>query len=181
MHLQLSDKVQEREEQHVMMRKHGRCLAVVVFLVFAARTQTPQAQAPSAVSLADIQRLKCTFTLLATGTWDNGVPSAEVTKAGLSMQFEAIDTQEGTANVGDVSTLSAGAPHITVRLLGDNLHFLAMNSSGSVYLTTVFSDRDSRAGGKFKAVHTRHEFTQIRLTSFTSRPEQYYGYCETVK
>jgi hypothetical protein len=184
MHLQLSDNVQGREEQHVrrkMTRRHRRRVAVVVFLVFAAGTQTPRAQAPSAVSLADVQRLKCSFTLLATGTWENGVPSAEVTKAALSMQFEAIDTQEGTANVADVSTLSAGAPHITVRLLGDNLHFLAMNSSGSVYLTTVFSDRDSRAGGKFKAVHTRHEFTQIRLTSFTSRPEQYYGYCETIK
>ena len=46
------------------------------------------------------------------------------------MQFEAIDTQDGTANVVDVSSSSAGAPHITVRLLGDNLHFLAMNVSG---------------------------------------------------
>ena len=159
--------------------RHKRILVVVLGL--AAGIQTPRAQVPSAVPLAEVQRLKCAFTLLATGTWDNTGPSAEVTKAGLSMQFEAIDTQEGTANVGDVSTLSAGAPHITVRLLNDNLHFLAMNSSGSVYLTTVFSDRDSRAGGKFKAVHTRHEFTQIRLTSFTSRPEQYYGYCETVR
>jgi len=159
-----------------MMRK-----TALVVLIVAAGVHIPRAQAPAPVPLAEVQRLKCSFTLLATGTWDNGVPSAEVTKAGLSMEFEAIDTQEGTANVGDVSTLSAGAPHITVRLLNDNLHFLAMNSSGSVYLTTVFSDRDSRAGGKFKAVHTRHEFTQIRLTSFTSRPEQYYGYCESVK
>ena len=125
--------------------------------------------------------MKCTFTLLASGTWENGVPSPEVKPASLSIQFDAIDTQEGTAEVVDVSTLSAGVPHITVRLLGDNLHFLAMNSSGSVYLTTVFSDRESRAGGKFKAVHTRHEFTEIRLTGYTSRPEQYYGYCEAVR
>ncbi len=118
---------------------------------------------------------------MAVGTWDKDVPSAEVTKANLSMQFDAIDTQDGTANVVEVSASAAGAPHITVRLLGDNLHFMAMNISGSVYLTTVFSDRDSRAGAKFKAVHTRHEFTQIRLTSWTSRPEQYYGQCEIVK
>jgi hypothetical protein len=45
----------------------------------------------------------------------------------------------------------------------------------------VFADRDSRAGGKFKAVHTRHEFTPTRLTGWTSRPEQYYGYCEAAK
>src|SRR5438874_201292 len=124
MHLHVTDNVQEREERQMTMRKCRRIEAIVVFLVSAAAVPTPQAQAPSAASLADIQRLKCTFTLLATGTWDNGVPSAEVTKAALSMQFEAIDTQEGTANVADVSTLSAGAPHITVRLLGDSLHFL---------------------------------------------------------
>lgn len=150
-------------------------------LLFVLGIQTPHAQAPAAASLEGVQRLKCSFTLLATGTWDNGVPRAEVKAATLSMQFDDIDTQEGTANVNDVSTVSAGAPHITVRLLGDNLHFLAMNSSGSVYLTTVFSDRDSRAAGKFKAVHTRHEFTQVMLVSFTSRPEQYYGQCEIVK
>ena len=118
---------------------------------------------------------------MATGTWDNGVPSAEVKPATLSMQFDAIDTQDGTANVSNVSATGAGTPNVTVRLLGDNLHILAMNSTGSVYLTSVFSDRESRAGAKFKAAHTRHEFTQVRLTSFTSRPEQYYGYCESVK
>ena len=150
-------------------------------LFVALGGQAPHAQAQASVALADLHRLKCTFTLVATGTWDQkGVPSAEVTPATLSMQFDDIDTQEGTANVTDVSTSAAGAPHITVRLLSDSLHFLAMNISGSVYLTTVFADRDSRAGAKFKAVHTRHEFTQIRLTGWTSRPEQYYGQCESI-
>ena len=160
------------------INKYCRWLAL---LVFAASIQAPRAQAPAAVALADVHRLKCTFTLLATGTWENGVPSPEVKPASVSIQFDAIDTQEGTAEVADVSALSTGVPHITVRLLGDNLHFLAMNSSGSVYLTTVFSDRESRAGAKFKAVHTRHEFTEIRLAGYTSRPEQYYGYCEAVR
>lgn len=139
------------------------------------------AQAPAPVALAEIQRLKCTFTLMSTGTWNKGVPSAEVTPSKLSVAFDEIDTQGGTANVVDVSAAAAGAPHITVRLLGDSLHFLAMNVSGSVYLTTVFADRDSRAGAKFKAVHTRHEFTEVRLTGWTSRPEQYYGECEGAK
>ncbi len=137
-----------------------------------------RAQQPRAIPLTSVQKLKCSFTLMATGTWNKDVPAAEVTPATLSIQFDQIDTQEGTANVVDVSSSSAGAPHITVRLLADNLHFLAMNISGSVYLTTVFEDRDSRAGAKFKAVHTRHEFTQVRLAGWTSRPEQYYGYCE---
>jgi hypothetical protein len=158
------------------MTRQQRWFAVLLFTLVA---QVPNAaQAPSTIALPDVKRLKCTFTLMATGTWEKGVPSAEVTPATLSMQFDAIDAQEGTANVVDVSASSAGAPHVVVRLLGDNLHIIAMNISGSVYLTTIFSDRESRAGAKFKAVHTRHEFTQIRLTGWTSRPEQYYGQCE---
>jgi hypothetical protein len=152
-----------------------------LLIVIAVGAQTPRAQAPEPTPLASVQGLKCAFTLMATGTWNKDVPAAEVTPASLSMQFDAIDTQEGTANVVDVTAQSAGAPHITVRLLGDNLHFLAMNISGSVYLTTVFADRESRAGAKFKAVHTRHEYTQVRLTGWTSRPEQYYGHCEVIK
>jgi hypothetical protein len=151
----------------------------LVFLLLAAAGLDAHAQTPAApVSLATVQRLSCTFTLMATGTWEKNVPSAQVTKASLSMQFDAIDTQDGTANVVDVSAASAGAPHITVRLLGDNLHLLAMNVSGAVYLTTVFSDKESRSGSAFKAVHTRHEFTPVQLAGWTSRPEQYYGQCE---
>jgi len=153
-------------------------LAVIVFAL-GMQTSFARAQAPGA--LASVQRLKCAFTLMTVGTWEKDAPSAEVTKATLSMQFDAIDTQDGTANVVDVSASSAGAPHITVRLLADNLHLLAMNVSGSVYLTTVFADKESRTTGTFKAVHTRHEFTPVRLTGWTSRPEQYYGYCDVVK
>ena len=162
-----------------MTEFHRHSLLGLFFV--ALFVQASHAQPPAQVRLADVQRLKCAFTLMAVGTWDKDVPSAEVTPAKLSIQFDAIDTQDGTANVVEVSASAAGAPHITVRLLGDNLHLMAMNISGSVYLTTVFSDRESRAGAKFKAVHTRHEFTQIRLTGWTSRPEQYYGQCEIAK
>ena len=164
--------------QHVTISRRRQWLTV---LLFAMGIQTPHAQAPASVTLENVPRLKCTFTLMATGTWDNGVPSAEVKPASLSQYQWLLPRRHGVRPVNDVSTVSAGTPHVTVRLLGDNLHFLAMNISGSVYLTTVFADRESRAGGKFKAAHTRHEFTQVRLVSFTSRPEQYYGYCETVK
>ena len=147
-------------------------------LLAALAVPALQAQTPAQNSLADVKALKCAFTLMTVGTWTKDVPSAEVTPTKLSMQFDAIDTQDGTANVIDVSAAAAGAPHITVRLLADNLHFLAMNVSGSVYLTTVFADKESRSSGRFKAVHTRHEFTAVRLTGWTSRPEQYYGYCQ---
>jgi hypothetical protein len=156
------------------------CLCGAVVLV--ALTWSTHAQTAAPVALADVQRLKCTFTHKALGTWDKeAVPAVELTPAKLSMVFDAIDTQDGTANVIEVSAPDAGAPHITVRLLANNLHLMAMNISGSVYLTSVFADRDSRAGGNFKAVHTRHEFTPTRLTGWTSRPEQYYGQCEAAK
>ena len=159
-----------------------RCCPCLVLVLIALAGSTPYAQSRSPVALTNVQRLKCTFTQKALGTWDkDAVPTAELTPAKLSMVFDAIDTQDGTANVTDVSAPDAGAPHITVRLLADNLHFMAMNISGSVYLTSVFADRDSRAGGNFKAVHTRHEYTATRLTGWTSRPEQYYGQCEAVK
>ena len=140
------------------------------------------AQAPATVPLADVKRLKCAFTQKAVGTWDKELaPAIENLPAKLSMVFDNIDTQDATANVIDVTAPDAGAPHITVRVLANNLHFLAMNISGSVYLTTVFADRESRSSGNFKAVHTRHEFTPTRLTGWTSRPEQYYGQCEVLK
>ena len=158
------------------MARHLWTPFLVVVVVLGI--QAPHAQAPAPVALATVQRLKCTFTHKALGTWERDlVPAVEMAPAKLSMVFDAIDTQDGTANVTDVTAPDAGAPHITVRLLSSNLHFLAMNISGSVYLTTVFADRDSRAGQNFKAVHTRHEFTPTRLTGWTSRPEQYYGQC----
>jgi hypothetical protein len=162
------------------MARHLRTLILIVFV--AVGTRAPHAQAPAPAALSNVQRLKCAFTHKAVGTWQKDlVPAIELTPAKLSMVFDAIDTQDGTANVIEVTAPDAGAPHITVRLLADNLHFLAMNISGSVYLTSVFADRDSRAGQNFKAVHTRHEFTATRLTGWTSRPEQYYGQCEVEK
>jgi hypothetical protein len=154
----------------------------LIVAVAALCIQIVQAQAPTPASLENVRRLKCSFTLRALGTWEKDLaPAVEETPAKLSMVFDAIDTQDGTANVVDVTAPDAGAPHITVRVLANNLHFLAMNVSGSVYLTTVFADRDSRTTGNFKAVHTRHEFTPTRLAGWTSRPEQYYGQCEVLK
>ncbi len=148
----------------------------VIGLLAVAGAPMLGAQTP-APTLFTAHALKCTFTLIATGTWENGAPSAAVKPASLALQFNAIDTQEGTAEMPGINQLGSGAPHIIVRLVEGNLHFLAMNSTGSMYITTVFSDRESRSSGKWKAVHTRHEFTEVQLSSFTSRPEQYYGSC----
>ena len=47
---------------------------------------------------------------------------------------------------------------------------------GYIPPTTVL-DRET-TDGKLMAVHTRHEYTNTSLPSYTSRPEQYYGECE---
>lgn len=121
--------------------------------------------------LAAARSLACSFTLMATGTWTDGAPAAELDAATLSFRFEAIDTQGATAEVIG----PFGPSHIITRLTGDYLHFLQMFSSGPLYATTVF-DRET-VDGKLMAVHTRHEYTDVSLIGFTSRPEQYYGDC----
>ena len=129
-------------------------------------------QAPD--SLANLKKLQCTFPIQATGTWVDNVPKADVKPAKLSVGFDAIDVGGGTAD-----TLGQFGPlHITVRLTGTTLHFMHMDSGGALYLTTVFAPgKGQLPGGKLRAVHTRHEYTEVSLPGFTSRPEQYYGEC----
>ena len=122
--------------------------------------------------LASATALNCTFPLITTGTWTDGEPAAELGTSTLSFQFVEIDTDGATANaIGPF-----GPSHIITRLSGDYLHFMQLFNVGPLYTTTVV-DRETR-DGKFMAVHTRHEYTDVRLTGFTSRPEQYYGECE---
>ena len=154
------------------MSRSGAGAAVVILLSAA----TSLAQAPNAPSprLANVSGLKCVFAVQATGTWKGGEPDASVKPAKLSVAFNAVDTQEGTAEaVGD-----AGKSHITVRLLGSYLHLMQLDPYGALYVTTVM-DTETR-GGKLQAVHTRHEYTPVSLPGLTSRPEQYYGECQIV-
>lgn len=120
----------------------------------------------------DVTGLSCTFSLVVAGTWSDGTPELESGTSTLSFQFVAIDTDGATAEaVGRF-----GESHIIARLTGDYLHFLQLFNAGPLYTTTVI-DRQTRPG-TFMAVHTRHEYTDVRLTGYTSRPEQYYGECE---
>ena len=143
-----------------------------VLICFLLGSDTPNAQRSAQNRLETATSVKCEFPLYATGTWTNGEPQAEVKTAKLSLGFDSIDTQGGTArNLGRF-----GNSDIVVRLSQGSLHFMLVGSSGPLYITTVF-DKESRAG-KLKAVHTRHEYTDVSLPGFTSRPEQYYGECE---
>jgi hypothetical protein len=125
--------------------------------------------------LRNAKTLRCRFSASASGTWINGTPRADVKASTLSVGFDSIDVSDGTADtVGQF-----GPMHITVRLSGSTLHFMHMDSGGALYLTTVFAPgRDPLPEGRLRAVHTRHEYTEVSLPGFTSRPEQYYGECD---
>ncbi len=140
---------------------------VIAWVMLAASTPLTRAQD----RLATARTATCTFPLIASGTWTDGDPGADVTAADLSFRFEAIDIEDATAEaVGPF-----GASHIITRLSGEYLHFLQMFQAGPLYSTTIFN-QETR-DGKLMAVHTRHEYTTVSLPGFTSRPEQYYGEC----
>jgi hypothetical protein len=130
-----------------------------------AQTRAPRPDWTMAKSLS------CVFPIVTTGAWNKGEAAAEVKPASLSIRFTSIDIDEGTARaIG-----SFGPSDIIVKLSERTLHFLQMFRAGPLYTTTVF-DSESRSG-KLKAVHTRHEYTDVSLPGFTSKPEQYYGEC----
>jgi len=155
----------ERVHRHTVRL---RPIALAAALMAIAPALRSVAQTP----LASAKSLSCVFPVYATGTWTKGEPEASVKPAQLSFRFEAIDTQDGTAEVVG----PFGPSHIIARLADRYLHFMQIFTAGPLYTTTVF-DRQTR-DGKLQAVHTRHEYTEVSLPGFTSRPEQYYGECE---
>lgn len=129
------------------------------------------AAAPDGPSTA--KRLRCVFQTSAVGNWKkDGSTEAAVKTPKLILLFEQIDTDEGTAKQRSGSMLS----DIVVKQTGGYLHFMQSFRSGPLYTTTVF-DKPTTAG-KFKAVHSRHEYFTIPVPGATSSPEQYYGECE---
>jgi hypothetical protein len=90
----------------------------------------------------------------------------------LVLRFDSIDPDGGTAQLRSGTVGS----EITVRLAEGYLHFMQVFRTGPLYITTVFDVADT--SGKFKAVHSRHEFFAVPLPGATSSPEQYYGECE---
>ena len=152
-------------------RSRGAAFLVLVGCVLGAYVSAVGTRVQDR-GLATANSLACAFTLISTGTWTNGQAEASLDTSTLEFRFEAINTQEATAEVIG----PFGPSHIITRLSGDYLHFVQMLSAGPLYTTTVFN-RET-VDGKLMAVHTRHEYTDVSLIGFTSRPEQYYGDCE---
>jgi hypothetical protein len=124
--------------------------------------------------LSKAASLNCTFPVIATGTWESGTPVAKTAAAKLTVTFKNINVDEGTADTG--SALSASASSlVVVRYSNDYLHLMQSQHDGPLYTTTVIAKETKE--GRLMAVHTRHEYTQISLPGFTSRPEMYVGDC----
>ena len=121
--------------------------------------------------LARTTSLSCSFTVRATGTWDKGVASAEAAPVKIEVRFTNINVDEGTAD----ADLAFGTSLIVVRYTNDYLHLMQMHDAGPLYTTTVVARETT--DGRLMAVHTRHEYTDVRLPGYTSRPEMYLGEC----
>jgi hypothetical protein len=146
--------------------------AVVAVAVLTAVPHTARAQDSAKGALAAAKSIKCTFPLMAVGTWGREQPEAKVKPSNLVLQFDAINTDEGTAELKS----GFGKYDIVVRYAGGYLHFIQSFLDGQLYTTTVLEKKT--ASGKLRAMHSRHEYTDVSLPGYTSSPEQYYGECE---
>lgn len=147
-----------------------------VWLVTLVAILVTGIDAAAQARIGSVKSIRCTFPQLSTGTWQkDGSPAATVKPSSLVLRFEDIDPDTGIAQLknGSVGT------EVTVRSAEGYLHFMQAFRTGPLYTTTVFDA--GATGGKFKAVHSRHEYFSVPLPEATSSPEQYYGECEVVR
>jgi hypothetical protein len=155
-----------------MKDRTGRHVATIAMLLIAW-TAASSGQTQSRIS--QVKGLQCTFPRNAAGTWQkDGAVEAAVRTTRLLLRFESVDANAGTAQL----KTGAVASDVTIQLAEGYLHFLQAFRTGPLYTTTVFEAGAS--GGKFKAVHSRHELFTTPLAGATSSPEQYYGECEVI-
>lgn len=147
-------------------------LTAALMALLCSGASRADAQGP----LAAAKSVRCTFPRVAVSAWNTaGAPAAGVKPATLTLRFESVDADSGTAQLRN----GALGSDITVRIAEGYLHFMQAFRTGPLYTTTVFEAGAS--GGRFKAVHSRHEFFSTPLPGATSSPEQYYGECEIPK
>lgn len=148
--------------------------AAVLLLLLPGSIKSQSARGP----LANVKSIKCTFSQEAVGTWtDKGTDVKVKAPEGQDkeVQFDSINTDEGSAELKG----QYGKSDIVVRYQEPYLHFIQSFLNGPLYTTTVLEKKT--ASGKFKAMQSRHEYTDFALVGFTSSPEQYYGECEILK
>jgi hypothetical protein len=153
-----------------MKDRIGRHVATIAVLLI---TWTAASSGQTQARISEVKSLHCTFPQNAAGTWrKDGAVEAAVRTARLALRFESVDADAGTARLRTGAVLS----DVTIQSAEGYLHFMQAFRTGPLYVTTVFEA--GAGGGKFKAVHSRHEFFTTPLPGATSSPEQYYGECE---
>ncbi len=151
-------------------RKCAVVLAALVWMLWSAESTLGQTGALQQ-RLARTTSLNCSFSVRTTGTWKDGTPVGEVTPATIAVAFTNVNVDEGTADAEG----RFGGSFTVVRHANNYLHLMQMHGSGPLYTTTVLA-RETK-DGRLMAVHTRHEYTEVSLPGFTSRPEMYLGEC----
>ena len=125
--------------------------------------------------LAKAKSIKCTFSVMSIGTWGKEKAEAQVKPSTIPpMEFIGINVDEGTAELKS----SYGKYDIIVRYSNGYLHFIQSFFDGHLYVTTILEKKT--AGGKLKAMHSRHEYTDVCLPTYPCSPEQYVGECEVL-
>jgi hypothetical protein len=154
---------------------HVFVLAVLVVVPTALAAQaTPPAEPPN--PLATVKSLRCRFPAATSATWKEGAPVAQTRTQVLELSVDAIDVQDGTAEVRG----TAGRSFVSAVLSGWSLYFVEQ-AVGQLNVTTVFAQE---AGPKkLKAVHSRHGYLQMQVGRYIAEPSvsQNYGECEIVE
>ncbi len=128
--------------------------------------------------LMNATSIDCTFSVMSLARWnDEGQPEAEITEVNSELQFDAVNADEGTAELAVWA--GAGVYDIIVRYAEGYLSFIQSFRDGRLYSTTVMEAETSP--GRLRAMHSRHEYSEYALIGFTSSPEQYYGDCEILE
>ena len=148
-------------------------IAIVGAMLLMPVPVAAQATADPPNPLPTLKALKCRFPVAGFGTWKAGEPVAQTRTQEMSIQIDAIDVQDGTAQV----TGTAGRVFVSAVLTGWSLYFVD-NAVGQLNVTTVFAQET--APKKLKAVHSRHGYLQMTVGRFVSEPSvsQNYGECE---
>jgi hypothetical protein len=154
------------------MNRHFTSAVVAGALLVASQPDVVHGQSAAVQRrLAAAERLDCSFSALATGTWQGGAAEASVTPAELEIAFFDINVDEGSAEAEG----AFGASFISARYSQGYLHLMQVSDAGPLYVTTVFAHE--LPDDRLMAVHVRLEYAPMVLPGFTSRPEMYVGSC----
>src|SRR5689334_14767859 len=82
-----------RKRRPMLIYRTFQTLCLIALMLFTASFSSAQGK------LAAAKSIKCTFPLISTSTWTNGKPQVEVKPSTLVLEFEAVNTDEGSAQL----------------------------------------------------------------------------------